>query len=162
MVPLVAADCRAEVAELRETVAGLVLTAAAPPPPPDLRAAVLAAVVGVEQLPPAPGRARRAMPSDDAYDEPQAAAPVRVAPVADPEALELDEAVELVNAKAAAGGGKGRAKAKPAAAKGAAKPKAPAKPKAAKPKAAAKAAAKPRTTRAAPSAAPEDVDLIED
>jgi len=67
------ADCRAEVAELSEAAAGLVLTSSAPPPPPELRAAVLAAVVGVEQLPPTPGRPRRALPAsgaDEAEDGP--------------------------------------------------------------------------------------------
>jgi DNA topoisomerase-1 len=90
---------------------------------------------------------------------------------ADPEALGLDEAVDLVNAKAASGGGKGRAKAaKPAGAKAvgskaAAKPKSSAKAKAAKPKVTAKAAAKPSmATKATPRtrAGSEDVDLIED
>jgi anti-sigma factor RsiW len=58
------ADCRAEVAELREVAADLVLTDAAPPPPPALRASVLESIVGVEQLAPLPGRPRRAMASD--------------------------------------------------------------------------------------------------
>jgi anti-sigma-K factor RskA len=58
-------DCRTEVAELREVASELVLSATAPPPPPALRASVLAGIVGVEQLPPTPGRARRAMPSAD-------------------------------------------------------------------------------------------------
>lgn len=66
------ADCRREVAELRETASGLVLSASAPPPPPELRAAVLAGIVGVEQLAPTPGRPRRAMPSSDT-DEPESA-----------------------------------------------------------------------------------------
>ena len=78
------ADCRTEVAELREIASGLVLPAGAPPPPPALRASVLAGIVGVEQLPPTPGRPRRAMASAEA-DEP-VAAPVPVA-TADP----LDE-----------------------------------------------------------------------
>ncbi|GAA3580573.1 anti-sigma factor [Microlunatus spumicola] len=69
------ADCRAEVAEFGEVASDLVLTASAPPPPPELRAAILAAVVGVEQLPPAPGRPRRAMPAsaqEESEDGPDA------------------------------------------------------------------------------------------
>lgn len=45
-------DCRREVAALRETAADLVLAEPAPPPPPALRAAVLAGITGVAQLPP--------------------------------------------------------------------------------------------------------------
>lgn len=65
------ADCRAEVAELGEIASGLVLSAGAPPPPPALRASVLAGIVGVEQLPPVPGRPRRALASSEP-DEPAA------------------------------------------------------------------------------------------
>lgn len=77
------ADCRNEVEELRATAADLVLSVVAPPPPPALRAAVLAGIVGVEQLPPAPGRPRRAMASSRAEDEP-ADAPLAVARPAEP------------------------------------------------------------------------------
>lgn len=76
------ASCRREVTELREVTAELVLPDGAPPPPPALRAAVLAGIVGVEQLPPSPGRPRRAMASS-ADDEPEAA-PVPVTTAADP------------------------------------------------------------------------------
>ena len=67
------ADCRREVTELHETASDLVLYGSAPPPPPELRAAVLAGIVGVEQLAPTPGRPRRAMASTEA-DEPETAA----------------------------------------------------------------------------------------
>jgi anti-sigma-K factor RskA len=77
------AECRRDVEELRETAADLVLSVVAPPPPPALRAAVLAGIVGVEQLPPAPGRPRRAMASTRAEDE-LAAAPLPVSRPADP------------------------------------------------------------------------------
>ncbi len=78
------ARCRTEVAELREVTSDLVLSAAAPPPPPDLRAAVLAGIVGVEQLPPVPGRPRRAM-ADPGREEPETV-PLAVVPTptADP------------------------------------------------------------------------------
>jgi anti-sigma factor RsiW len=76
------ADCRAEVAELREITSDLVLSSDAPPPPPDLRASVLAGIVGVEQLPPVPGRPRRAMASTG-RDEPELV-PVAAPVVADP------------------------------------------------------------------------------
>jgi anti-sigma factor RsiW len=82
-------DCRREVAELRETAGDLVLSVVAPPPPPALRAAVLAGIVGVEQLPPAPGRPRRAMTSTRTEDEPEDA-PLPVARPVDP-TPEVDE-----------------------------------------------------------------------
>jgi anti-sigma factor RsiW len=69
------ADCRREVAELRETASDLVLSGSAPPPPPELRAAVLAGIVGVEQLAPTPGRPRRAMASSETDDPEPAAVP---------------------------------------------------------------------------------------
>ena len=81
------ADCLREVAELRETAADLVLSGSAPPPPPELRAAVLASIVGVEQLAPTPGRPRRAMASTEA-DEPETA-PVVAARGGDPVVDEL-------------------------------------------------------------------------
>ncbi|MGI3782171.1 MAG: anti-sigma factor domain-containing protein [Janthinobacterium lividum] len=59
------ADCTAEVAELRETASSLVLSSGIPPMPASLRASVLDGIVGVEQLPPLPGRPRRAMPSSE-------------------------------------------------------------------------------------------------
>jgi hypothetical protein len=59
-----------------------VLSSDAPPPPPDLRASVLAGIVGVEQLPPVPGRPRRAMASTG-QDEPELV-PVAAPVVADP------------------------------------------------------------------------------
>jgi anti-sigma-K factor RskA len=65
------ADCRREVAELRETASGLVLSEEVPPVPPTLRASVLAGIVGVEQLPALPVQPRRAMPSTES-DEPDA------------------------------------------------------------------------------------------
>ena len=77
------ADCRAEVAELREVAADLVLPDAAPPPPPSLRASVLESIVGVEQLAPSPGRPRRAMAYDptqpDEAEEPDASPAAAVA-----------------------------------------------------------------------------------
>jgi anti-sigma factor RsiW len=84
------AHCRREVAELREAASDLVLSTVAPPPPPALRAAVLAGIVGVEQLPPTPGRPRRAVLSDepDDTDEPEATHPTPVTD-ADPVVDEL-------------------------------------------------------------------------
>lgn len=82
------ADCRREVEELRETAADLVLSVVAPPPPPGLRAAVLAGIVGVEQLPAAPRRPRRAMASAQVEDEPEDAPPPVARPV-DPGVDEL-------------------------------------------------------------------------
>ena len=82
------ADCRREVEELRETAADLVLSVVAPPPPPGLRAAVLAGIVGVEQLPAAPRRPRRAMASTQVEDEPEDAPPPVARPV-DPGVDEL-------------------------------------------------------------------------
>lgn len=64
------ADCTSEVAELRATASQLVLIDGAPPLPPSLRASVLAGIAGVEQLPPLPGRPRRALASVEA-DEPE-------------------------------------------------------------------------------------------
>lgn len=63
------AACTREVAELREATADLVLSAAAPPPPPALRAAVLAGIAGVEQLPPLPDRPQAVLPADDGVDD---------------------------------------------------------------------------------------------
>lgn len=84
------AGCRREVEELRDAAADLVLSVVAPPPPPGLRAAVLAGIAGVEQLPAAPGRPRRALasvPVDETEDE---VAPRPVARPADPTS-EVDE-----------------------------------------------------------------------
>ena len=67
------ADCTAEVAELREAASLLVLSGGAPPLPPSLRASVLAGITDVEQLPPLPGRPRRALASVD--PEPDEAEP---------------------------------------------------------------------------------------
>lgn len=65
-------SCRQEVAELQDVVSGLVTAEPAPLPPPSLRASVLGAISGVEQLPP--------------LEEPAAASPslasVPAAPVA--------------------------------------------------------------------------------
>ena len=83
------ADCRTEVTELREAASSLVLSEEAPPPPPELRASVLAGIVGVEQLPALPSRPRRAMASSGA-DEPEVApvpAPAAVSPAVDELAL---------------------------------------------------------------------------
>ncbi|HEY0237382.1 MAG TPA: anti-sigma factor [Friedmanniella sp.] len=86
------ASCRREVSELRETTAGLVLSDVAPPPPPALRAAVLAGIVGVEQLAPIPGRPRRALASsagEPAPVEELELGPDRTAAVASPVVDEL-------------------------------------------------------------------------
>lgn len=82
------ADCRREVAALREITAELVLADEPPPLPPGLRASVLAGIAGVEQLPALPGRPRRAMASTGA-DEPDAT-PDRP-PVAGPAGPVFDE-----------------------------------------------------------------------
>lgn len=86
------ADCRREVAELRDTASELALSASAPPPPPALRAAVLAGVVGVEQLARTPGRPRRAMPSREVDEPERVAVPVPVAAAAEVDELALRRA----------------------------------------------------------------------
>ena len=93
------AECRRDVEELRKTAADLVLSVVAPPPPPALRAAVLAGIVGVEQLPAAPGRPRRAKASIPAEDEP-ADAPRPVARPADPTPAVDELALRRANRRA--------------------------------------------------------------
>ncbi|SER16226.1 anti-sigma factor [Microlunatus flavus] len=89
------AQCRDEVAELHEAAAALVLAEPVPLPPPSLRASVLDAITGVEQLPPlaaptATGSVPSAFPAAPAVAAATSAAPRRaLEPVADPVVDEL-------------------------------------------------------------------------
>ena len=67
--------CQEEVGRLRETATELGWLAAAPPPPPGLRAALLAAIPAVPQLPPEVVRTRSAEPGRAVTDLAQARRP---------------------------------------------------------------------------------------